>query len=125
CISVVSEFLCCVTSVILPLSFILSFFLCFHLRPPSLFTLFPYTTLFRSVFRVIPAFVLLLYEVFGRHRYVIEKHLIDLVPAFDRDRKSTRLNSSHGSISYAVFCLKKKKKKLTRISTEANTNSQI
>src|SRR2546430_4034267 len=36
-------------------------------------------------------------------------------PAFDRDRKSTRLNSSHSQISYAVFCLKKKKKNLTLV----------
>src|SRR2546422_7286857 len=39
---------------------------------------------------------------------------VSLSPAVTRDRKSTRLNSSHGYISYAVFCLKKKKKKTTR-----------
>src|SRR5438128_6739863 len=42
-------------------------------------------------------------------------------PAMKIDRKSTRLNSSHGSISYAVFCLKKKKKKKTK-STEKTIN---
>src|SRR5712675_3059827 len=41
-----------------------------------------------------------------------------------RDRKSTRLNSSHGYISYAVFCLKKKKtKKITKINTKKNTKT--
>src|SRR5207249_5899795 len=40
----------------------------------------------------------------------IERRLVDLLPVIRRDRKSTRLNSSHVSISYAVFCLKKKKR---------------
>src|SRR2546429_6750780 len=42
-------------------------------------------------------------------------------PTFPRDRKSTRLNSSHGYISYAVFCLKKKKKKHTQHNTAIYT----
>src|SRR5438552_6694730 len=53
-----------------------------------------------------------------------ERRLVDTVPfgcyrraVFDRDRKSTRLNSSHQIISYAVFCLKKKKKRTARNST--------
>src|SRR6266852_3528139 len=63
-------------------------------RPPRP-TLFPYTTLFRSVVTVT-----------GRKR---ARPKADAPQAwFYRDRKSTRLNSSHGSISYAVFCLKKK-----------------
>src|SRR5205809_4149415 len=80
----------------------LSFVFLMSPRPPTS-TLFPYTTLFRSV-----------------------RHVADFAPAhcnacplgnaklagsnfaFPRDRKSTRLNSSHGYISYAVFCLKKK-----------------
>src|SRR5208282_6424354 len=41
-----------------------------------------------------------------------------IAAARSRDRKSTRLNSSHGSISYAVFCLKKKKKTNTRLNTK-------
>src|SRR5438477_442512 len=75
------------------------------LRPPRS-TLFPYTTLFRS--RVRDEWVL------SRRQCVLpprERPDEDLrVAARDlRDRKSTRLNSSHMSISYAVFCLKKKK----------------
>src|SRR2546422_6975614 len=69
------------------------------IRRPPRSTLFPYTTLFRSP---------LLY----RHGVVERRHLGRAVrsvgPAL-LDRKSTRLNSSHGYISYAVFCLKKKK----------------
>src|SRR2546422_4073035 len=90
------------------------------IRRPPRSTLFPYTTLFRSR------------EPGGRHagkllrpardksepqpelllergaRGLVQR---DLVPDLDpQDRKSTRLNSSHGYISYAVFCLKKKKK---------------
>src|SRR5438067_7722381 len=66
------------------------------IRRPPRSTLFPYTTLFRSECRLVV------------HRKVGKHFTIDI----DRkvDRKSTRLNSSHVSISYAVFCLKKKKK---------------
>src|SRR2546422_4112070 len=67
------------------------------IRRPPRSTLFPYTTLFRSLVRENVA------EQVGRHDHV-ELRGID-----DEDRKSTRLNSSHGYISYAVFCLKKKK----------------
>src|SRR5687768_17719279 len=93
------------------------------IRRPPRSTLFPYTTLFRS----------------GRGREVEEwkvrrpgadNHWLDclvgcavgasmqgaiLFGTDQKDRKSTRLNSSHGYISYAVFCLKKKKKKKTNI----------
>src|SRR5438270_5663230 len=67
-------------------------------RHPTKSTLFPYTTLFRSR-DVDPARSLLLAAavVLGLH------------PALVGDRKSTRLNSRHSQISYAVFCLKKKK----------------
>src|SRR5438094_7723113 len=79
------------------------FFLLFR-RPPRS-TLFPYTTLFRSVRdRPLPA---------ERVRHVGEGpgvgHRGDRGGPAARDRKSTRLNSSHRTISYAVFCLKKKK----------------
>src|SRR2546422_4872478 len=81
------------------------------IRRPPRSTLFPYTTLFRSlaVLQAPPARgTLRLYAVgdinLGRH--TARERLI----AGDTDRKSTRLNSSHGYISYAVFCLKKKKK---------------
>src|SRR6266852_3830079 len=65
-------------------------------RHPPRSTLFPYTTLFRSP---------------GRPRRGDRRGLGMLVHDAPRDRKSTRLNSSHGSISYAVFCLKKKNKR--------------
>src|SRR5438067_9741731 len=81
-------------------AFALFFFLIIR-RPPRS-TLFPYTTLFRSY---APAGRI---EADGSFRWVTtEETEVTL-----RDRKSTRLNSSHVSISYAVFCLKKKKEEL-------------
>src|ERR1041385_9433813 len=71
----------------------LLFFFFLMIRRPPRSTLFPYTTLFRSFFD----------DVVAEHDhdfFTLGKML---------DRKSTRLNSSHGYISYAVFCLKKKK----------------
>src|SRR5688572_30996151 len=87
------------------------------LRRPPRSTLFPYTTLFRSL------------VVVGQppsqearlerdHRTELERPLRSVV-AFE-DRKSTRLNSSHSQISYAVFCLKKKKK-----NKQDTTNTKI
>src|SRR5438094_742713 len=74
-------------------------------RPPRS-TLFPYTTLFRSVSHV---------EVDGLMAQVeIVVSEPTRVGSLTTDRKSTRLNSSHRTISYAVFCLKKKNKKKTR-----------
>src|SRR5256884_7204468 len=99
------------------------------IRRPPRSTLFPYTTLFRSPgvlhvrnvrFQELPVLVpqrqrpaafsrpLSCLAYLGEQRVVVS-HLADR-----QDRKSTRLNSSHGYISYAVFCLKKKKYKLTR-----------
>src|SRR5574340_1369560 len=80
---------CCSVS----LRFCLSFFFFLMIRRPPRSTLFPYTTLFRS--RPRPAV--------RRQRRQAGGDLCA------RDRKSTRLNSSHQKISYAVFCLKKKK----------------
>src|SRR5689334_23715414 len=71
------------------------------LRPPGS-TLFPYTTLFRSVGDDVEQLI----PVEAEHGAV--GTVGDLPGGVDRDRKSTRLNSSHSSISYAVFCLKKK-----------------
>src|SRR2546429_6814146 len=70
------------------------------IRRPPRSTLFPYTTLFRSrnAARVAPGAT----GSRWRTRHSLHERL-------SRDRKSTRLNSSHGYISYAVFCLKKKK----------------
>src|SRR6266581_8480384 len=75
--------------------FLYSFFFFLMIRRPPRSTLFPYTTLFRS--RRPPPL--------GHQRHGAAR------PGRRPDRKSTRLNSSHPSISYAVFCLKKKKKK--------------
>src|SRR3989449_7625769 len=84
----------------------LSFFFFLMIRRPPRSTLFPYTTLFRS--RVLGG------EHEERRREGMglagRRHLVLLHRLEQRDRKSTRLNSSHGYISYAVFCLKKKKK---------------
>src|SRR5688572_32241345 len=97
-------------------------------RPPPRSTLFPYTTLFRSLQLQVPQWSVLwmearrrraaepvrgdallllgrLYDT-GRHAPKPRAHLAEDV----EDRKSTRLNSSHSQISYAVFCLKKKTK---------------
>src|SRR5438132_9732290 len=89
----------CFTSLLF-LVFILSFFFFLMIRRPPISTLFPYTTLFRSLF-LGPLIIAVLLAI----------ALATLTGAFLVDRKSTRLNSSHTVISYAVFCLKKKKNK--------------
>src|SRR5688572_33264832 len=99
--------------------YIFYFFFLMIRRPPRS-TLFPYTTLFRSQHGIVKT---------GSLRHVTGNKNVDAAQAVndhtDRracvpytfkamtDRKSTRLNSSHSQISYAVFCLKKKKKKNT------------
>src|SRR5215475_2159094 len=75
----------------------LKFFFFLMIRRPPRSTLFPYTTLFRSRHR-------------AAGREARRSHSRQHAPRHRRDRKSTRLNSSHVKISYAVFCLKKKKK---------------
>src|SRR2546430_13388374 len=88
------------------------------IRRPPRSTLFPYTTLFRSVPR--PLCHIGADERTGGGNVGIEEHAVRLRAIATnrgsshdldrhRDRKSTRLNSSHSQISYAVFCLKKKK----------------
>src|SRR5687768_18169479 len=88
------------------------------IRRPPRSTLFPYTTLFRSVTRLLEAMngtVEVKSEPDSGSVFLFRIPLVlnaaGDVPLWKRDRKSTRLNSSHGYISYAVFCLKKKKKK--------------
>src|SRR2546422_7313533 len=84
------------------------------IRRPPRSTLFPYTTLFRSAF---PSTRILFRQTSGpplfapvsRPRCAHPRRADAPLAAYSRDRKSTRLNSSHGYISYAVFCLKKKK----------------
>src|SRR2546427_7532821 len=90
------------------------------IRRPPRSTLFPYTTLFRSQIREVPsqhvveALVVLLAEaptkIGVRGEEAVERaHEVPMARVGPQDRKSTRLNSSHSQISYAVFCLKKKK----------------
>src|SRR2546422_5615062 len=92
------------------------------IRRPPRSTLFPYTTLFRSlagpdliIVDVIEVAMSRLTDKRGGERKEADengKRAAHKARAVDQqDRKSTRLNSSHGYISYAVFCLKKKKKK--------------
>src|SRR3712207_7044893 len=100
----------------------ISFFFFLMIRRPPRSTLFPYTTLFRSRRREgLPAKT----EIHGRGRGRAEHPaqrrrvhaVIELAALEDlADRKSTRLNSSHANISYAVFCLKKKKKTINYTS---------
>src|SRR2546430_9153242 len=76
------------------------------IRRPPRSTLFPYTTLFRSV---LPGHAPLITELsVGEISYRKGSEMHYLAVAWGLDRKSTRLNSSHSQISYAVFCLKKK-----------------
>src|SRR5438128_6968914 len=87
----------CLAISTLTTSLLIVFFFLMIRRPPRS-TLFPYTTLFRSL-ELLEASLAQELESCRRDQDAI----------FRQDRKSTRLNSSHGSISYAVFCLKKKK----------------
>src|SRR5476651_2783318 len=82
------------------------FFFFLMIRRPPRSTLFPYTTLFRSMFGP---------RTLGATRTAARGQ------AREADRKSTRLNSSHANISYAVFCLKKKKKQ-TDLRKQQKTN---
>src|SRR2546430_7466536 len=79
------------------------------IRRPPRSTLFPYTTLFRSLFAIRKT---LRHEFLRSHP---TRSAVNLQHA--ADRKSTRLNSSHSQISYAVFCLKKKKKNHDHITS--------
>src|SRR5436190_14827113 len=83
------------------------------MRLPPSSTLFPYTTLFRSLVSILIAG--LDPDDEGHAHALVGRRLCDVRGRVERalhrpDRKSTRLNSSHTVISYAVFCLKKKKK---------------
>src|SRR3712207_7784412 len=98
------------------------------IRRPPRSTLFPYTTLFRSHRRAFGRTRPFVVGIRRRHRLLARRengrmegrthpqrgeirlpYLYSLLRTDGRDRKSTRLNSSHANISYAVFCLKKKK----------------
>src|SRR5260221_9387249 len=84
------------------------------IRRPPRSTLFPYTTLFRSSYStVLSSAVRLAREPTSSASPQLPPVDSNHHSRIQRDRKSTRLNSSHTVISYAVFCLKKKKKKLS------------
>src|SRR2546422_3195197 len=92
------------------------------IRRPPRSTLFPYTTLFRSPgggMTMEPGQM----PKGESNKFVYDASAETGKPlTTHQDRKSTRLNSSHGYISYAVFCLKKKKKKTTRLHRQRNTD---
>src|SRR2546427_3246384 len=91
------------------------------IRRPPRSTLFPYTTLFRSA-SLSACHMLWFLHLACQKKWVVERYVDEAVGVLDKtwisqvtlrpvvslDRKSTRLNSSHSQISYAVFCLKKK-----------------
>src|SRR5690348_17951570 len=103
------------TSILSRHDYVCTIFLFFFLmiRRPPRSTLFPYTTLFRSDVGL---------GAVADHPRAGEPHAGALGGDGEEDRKSTRLNSSHPSISYAVFCLKKKK---THNQTTKNAQQQI
>src|SRR5438270_4776373 len=84
------------------------------IRRPPRSTLFPYTTLFRSK----------LDDFMKSQGLTCKPEEVPNLKGDDaRDRKSTRLNSSHSQISYAVFCLKKKKTNTTNTQTSTSNNT--
>src|SRR5687768_17839735 len=92
------------------------FFFLMIRRPPRS-TLFPYTTLFRSR-------ALYSQSIVFDNGWELRLRFRDVQVTLAEDRKSTRLNSSHGYISYAVFCLKKKKQYM-RPTTNPTRMKQI
>src|SRR6266513_1663474 len=96
--------LACMLAAVLCFDSSLLYFFFLSLRQPPRSTLFPYTTLFRS-----PPCAAARPSSADCPPASRRSRIVGSAPA--RDRKSTRLNSSHVSISYAVFCLKKKNKK--------------
>src|SRR2546429_3095429 len=97
------------------------------IRRPPRSTLFPYTTLFRST-SFLELRISTTVNLFKDKRRIYDSKVKYVFAEnrgafFGRDRKSTRLNSSHGYISYAVFCLKKKKQILRTLIRLANTKT--
>src|SRR5262245_64892438 len=84
------------------------------IRRPPRSTLFPYTTLFRSLFSFLAS---------RKGRASSMARLVSSLKRFYQDRKSTRLNSSHLGISYAVFCLKKKNNRIQSHDRHVQDNS--
>src|SRR5437870_10901505 len=94
------------------------FFFFLMIRPPPRSTLFPYTTLFRSNGGAVN-------EPSRHGSQAARRHGDHRLVQQGEDRKSTRLNSSHVAISYAVFCLKKKKKKKCQIFLQNQITKNI
>src|SRR5690554_7568587 len=92
---------------------VFSFFFFLMIPRPPRSTLFPYTTLFRSYVQAksVEDVDARLAEAAARGEWTLIDFYADWCVSCHVDRKSTRLNSSHVRISYAVFCLKKKKNK--------------
>src|SRR5438034_2721702 len=90
------------------------------IRRPPRSTLFPYTTLFRSNLSDVRTVL----RVDGVVRRLVLRRASDTMRVALKDRKSTRLNSSHTVISYAVFCLKKKNRK-TILERYASGNGSL
>src|SRR3712207_7568806 len=97
------------------------------IRRPPRSTLFPYTTLFRSAVvgdhEQRPDAVL---HVVGEPGHALDVEVVGRLVEHEQverpqDRKSTRLNSSHANISYAVFCLKKKKRSVAVLASDVLT----
>src|SRR2546428_7219962 len=103
------------------------FFFFLMIRRPPRSTLFPYTTLFRSDAQFI-------FLGSGEHRYHAaltelaaanpERVAVEFAFTDHQDRKSTRLNSSHDQISYAVFCLKKKNERTYPLPFRGHSDSR-
>src|SRR5689334_23984743 len=111
------------------------------IRPPPRSTLFPYTTLFRSImidaptkaeFGSLYAYTKATHDALDATFHLLTDHLnapagspadAARLTSIEEDRKSTRLNSSHSSISYAVFCLKKKKNNRKRKGGQNTTRN--
>src|SRR2546426_2157045 len=95
------------------------------IRRPPRSTLFPYTTLFRSL--IVAGLSAASFTALDRPPppSTAAHVAVTLGAALVPDRKSTRLNSSHLVISYAVFCLKKKKKDKVRNCDDTHRNSQL
>src|SRR2546430_10049962 len=91
------------------------------IRRPPRSTLFPYTTLFRSSLRSFDRAkaIEMIKALEIQFVSIKDVHLSQTI----QDRKSTRLNSSHSQISYAVFCLKKKKKQSSNVVATSEASS--
>src|SRR5437868_11337746 len=94
------------------------------IRRPPRSTLFPYTTLFRSQ-NLLRGRTLFGSRLLGACKHPVIVPSINYSTGTPQDRKSTRLNSSHVSISYAVFCLKKKKRKDKTSKPEPQNRSPL